>query len=92
MVGWQYRAKCRGLEPSIFFNDEFQTKPSNSYRRICAECPVISECLEYALVYNLQGVWGGTTDRDRRRIPQHKIDMLRDDYRESGLYDDRLKA
>jgi WhiB family redox-sensing transcriptional regulator len=38
-------------------------------KRICATCPVKEPCLEYALEYRIDhGVWGGTTERQRRRI------------------------
>ena len=36
---------------------------------ICAECPVREPCLEYALtVREKHGVWGGRTERERRRL------------------------
>ena len=38
-------------------------------RRMCAGCPVRAECLEYALLHRIpQGVWGGASERERRRI------------------------
>jgi hypothetical protein len=37
-------------------------------KAICAECPYKIRCLEYALKNHEQGIWGGTTERDRRRI------------------------
>ena len=38
-------------------------------RRICATCPVIEPCLEYALLNRVDhGVWGGCSERERRRI------------------------
>jgi WhiB family redox-sensing transcriptional regulator len=38
-------------------------------RKICAGCPVASTCLEYALEHrNEHGVWGGCSERERRRI------------------------
>jgi hypothetical protein len=37
-------------------------------KAICAECPYKVRCLAYALKNNEQGIWGGTTERDRRRI------------------------
>ncbi|MCL4312775.1 MAG: WhiB family transcriptional regulator [Actinobacteria bacterium] len=55
------------MHPSTFF-------PSDGVgveiaRRICADCPVRSQCLEYALIYRIDhGVWGGTSERERRRI------------------------
>lgn len=36
-------------------------------KRLCQGCPVIEECLEYALTANEPwGVWGGTTARERK--------------------------
>ena len=37
-------------------------------KAICAECPYKVRCLTYALKNHEQGIWGGTTERDRRRI------------------------
>jgi WhiB family transcriptional regulator, redox-sensing transcriptional regulator len=65
--GWMLRAKCRGVNPSEFF-------PSDGVgvefaQRICGNCPVRGECLEYALKFRIEhGVWGGASERERRRI------------------------
>lgn len=59
--------ECADKPPSLFF-------PSDGVgvdvaRRVCAECPVRQECLEYALANRIDhGVWGGTSERERRRI------------------------
>ena len=38
-------------------------------RKICDRVPVKPECLEYALTYRIDhGVWGGASERERRRI------------------------
>lgn len=38
-------------------------------RKICATCPVREACLDYALEHRIDhGVWGGTSERERRRI------------------------
>ena len=38
-------------------------------RKICATCPVVEPCLEYALANRIEhGVWGGCSERERRRI------------------------
>jgi WhiB family transcriptional regulator, redox-sensing transcriptional regulator len=64
---WMLRARCREVSSSEFF-------PSDGVgveraRRVCAECPVKTECLEYALKYRIDhGVWGGCSERERRRI------------------------
>lgn len=82
---WQEEAACKGVDTSIFFLDEHQIYPRNTFKDYCNHCPVKEECLEFALVFNLVGVWGGMTDRERRRIPQRNIDFLKADYEEAGL-------
>jgi WhiB family redox-sensing transcriptional regulator len=59
--------KCHTLPPATFF-------PSDGVgvevaRRICADCPTKEPCLEYALANRIDhGVWGGCSERERRRI------------------------
>ena len=64
---WMGRGKCKEMAPGTFF-------PSDGLgvlaaQRICEECPVASACLEYALDNRIDhGVWGGKSERERRRI------------------------
>ncbi len=46
-------------------------------RKICATCPVTATCLEYALENRIDhGVWGGCSERERRRIlKRRKVDL-----------------
>jgi len=68
---WMARGNCRSEAPSVFF-------PSDGVgvdfaRRICADCPVKSPCLEYALRNGIDhGVWGGASERERRRIARRR--------------------
>ncbi|MFT3854925.1 MAG: WhiB family transcriptional regulator [Ilumatobacteraceae bacterium] len=64
---WRESGACRGLEPSIFYPDD--DDEALDAKAVCAECPVRITCLEYALqVREKQGVWGGATERERRRL------------------------
>jgi WhiB family transcriptional regulator, redox-sensing transcriptional regulator len=64
---WMAEGNCRFEPPATFF-------PSDGVgvevaKRICATCPVKEPCLEYALEFRIDhGVWGGTSERQRRRI------------------------
>jgi WhiB family transcriptional regulator, redox-sensing transcriptional regulator len=64
---WMARGLCTNVPPSRFF-------PSDGAgvelaRKICAECPVKEPCLEHALEERIDhGVWGGCSERERRRI------------------------
>lgn len=35
---------------------------------LCAACPFVDECRDWALTHDVYGVWGGTTDADRDEI------------------------
>jgi WhiB family redox-sensing transcriptional regulator len=64
---WMHHGLCREEPPSRFFPSD--GVGVDAARRICASCPVKAECLEYALVHRIDhGVWGGTSERERRRI------------------------
>jgi len=83
---WQNEAKCGGQETSEFFDNEDKAK------QFCVGCPVIEECLETALVYNYEGVWGGTTSKERRRFPERDRIFIREDYKDSGMFNPSLKV
>ena len=64
---WMQRGLCREIAPAVFFPSD--GVGVESARRICANCPVKGECLEYALEFRIDhGVWGGCSERERRRI------------------------
>jgi WhiB family redox-sensing transcriptional regulator len=64
---WMGEGKCRDMDPGLFFpSDGLGVQVA---QRICRECPVKVSCLEYALDNKVDhGVWGGTSERERRRI------------------------
>jgi WhiB family redox-sensing transcriptional regulator len=64
---WMDNARCIDLSPSEFFPNE--GVGVEVAKRVCAECIVKEECLEYALTHRIDhGVWGGSSERERRRI------------------------
>lgn len=65
-INWQEEAACRDLPPSYFFPSD--GAGVEAAKQICAECVVKADCLEYALSNRIDhGVWGGTSERERRR-------------------------
>jgi WhiB family redox-sensing transcriptional regulator len=58
---------CRGLDASIFYPDN--DDDAEIATQVCEECGVRTACLEFALAEREKtGVWGGATERERRRI------------------------
>lgn len=69
---WAQRAACLNKNPEIFF--PFKGGTTLPAKRICAACQVRSECLERALSVNERyGVWGGLSERERRRLAQRGV-------------------
>lgn len=64
---WIDDALCAQVDTEIFYPEKGGTlRPA---KRICRDCPVINECLEWALDNDLYyGVFGGKSAPQRRRI------------------------
>lgn len=68
---WRNRAACRGIDPDIFF--PVTEEDAVEAKAICDSCPVREACLEFALAAReKEGVWGGATERERRRIVRQR--------------------
>ena len=64
---WMKQAACRGVDPEVFY----PTTTSGVKRAVqyCTGCPVRVDCLLYAINIGEEwGIWGGLTERDRRRV------------------------
>ncbi|MCU1392973.1 MAG: putative WhiB family transcriptional regulator [Ilumatobacteraceae bacterium] len=67
VIVWRELGACRGLDPSMFYPDE--EDDAATAKAVCQQCDVRIACLEHALASReKQGVWGGATERERRRI------------------------
>ena len=58
---------CRDIDPGVFFpNSEVEEAHARS---VCSRCTVRLDCLALALsTPRMEGVWGGLTARERRRL------------------------
>ena len=69
---WRSVAACRDTNPEMFF-PVGSTGPAISQieaaKAICRSCDAQAPCLEFALATNQEaGVWGGTSEDERRRL------------------------
>lgn len=70
-IVWRELGACKGLDPSIFYPDD--ESEANDAKAVCTACSVRVACLEYALQSReKQGVWGGATERERRRMVRQR--------------------
>lgn len=74
---WMTRGRCVSVSPSRFFPSD--GAGVEAARKICADCPVKEPCLEHALTNRIDhGVWGGCSERERRRILKRRRAGLAD--------------
>lgn len=63
---WRAQALCARGKPELWFSPG--AIEHQEAKRICRDCPVRAECLQYAMETPVDhGIWGGLTERERRR-------------------------
>jgi WhiB family transcriptional regulator, redox-sensing transcriptional regulator len=69
---WRADAACVGLETEFFFPVGTSGHALDQIARakaVCERCPVIAQCLEWALRTNQDaGIWGGRSEDERRTM------------------------
>lgn len=75
---WRDDAACSGSGTDLFFPISEEDPQVEAAKEVCAACPVMDECLAYALSTNqTEGVWGGMTGSERRRLRRRIRDRQR---------------
>ena len=76
---WWRDAACRGIHETLFIPPSTrETKRDRKARekaakRICAACPVLDACRDYALrVDERLGIWGGLTECERTQLSESR--------------------
>ena len=86
---WMRKGNCNGVDPATFFPERGQT--TREAKAICDGCSVKARCLDYAIVHEESwGVWGGTSEQDRRNMRRKRpngrsLPLWEDDQYEESL-------
>lgn len=68
---WQLDAACRDYDVETFYPKDARGQALAAH--ICRSCPVIAECLEYALATReVHGTWGGASEHERVKIRRRR--------------------
>ena len=69
-LGWMSRGSCRQMDPELFFPVAAgalrASRQAATAKAVCGRCAVRADCLSYALEIMPEGIWGGTTQDERR--------------------------
>jgi WhiB family redox-sensing transcriptional regulator len=64
---WAVFSACREADPTLFFAS--RRVDERAALAVCSTCTVQDECLSFALETRERfGVWGGTSERERKRL------------------------
>jgi WhiB family transcriptional regulator, redox-sensing transcriptional regulator len=71
-AGWMSRGACRPEAPELFLPVD-QAGPApleriSEAKTVCGRCPVCLSCLSHAVMTRQDGIWGGTTEAERRAM------------------------
>jgi hypothetical protein len=75
---WHARAYCRWIGQDgwrLFFpvtGTSARDLADVLYQEYCGGCPVLVQCLAYAMERGEYGIWAGTTEDDRRKLARIK--------------------
>lgn len=92
-MDWRDGAACTGIDSTIFVPSPTGREHYNLAEtqqqalRICNDCPVIDDCLDYAmwLPGGVEGVWGGIPTRElRSKLRRQTIRRMRLEHEGQG--------
>lgn len=68
---------CEGTDTEAFFtqNDKGTYNDKAMLQKICGNCKVVNECLDYALRHEVMGYWGNTTENQRHKL-RSKLNII----------------
>lgn len=65
---WMRDALCRQVDVGEVFYPDSRGNAREA-KQLCRQCPVIADCLAYALEHDEAfGIWGGLGPRERRAL------------------------
>ena len=71
-MDWRHHAICREADPELFFpigSSGPGLTQVEAAKVVCRRCPVVQDCLSWAIETGQDsGVWGGTSEDERRAL------------------------
>lgn len=85
MNEWREQAVCSQVDSDLWFPEKGEWGKSQQARDVCSRCPVINECLEFALTNGeVNGIWGGTTHEQRKELGYKEREHRKSDWCKRG--------
>ncbi len=76
---WREAGACNDMADVDFFPSAEDVAAIRRAQAVCDSCPVMDECLTYALETNQsEGIWGGMTATERAKLRRRWLRELRE--------------
>jgi len=63
---WKGVPSCTGIDVEVFFTEENGNYANFDYiKKLCNNCLVRVQCFDYAIEHLVEGIWAGTTKKER---------------------------
>lgn len=62
---WRTEARCQGMDTNWFFPNEKNLKRIRAAKAFCRGCSVRLQCIQFAIEYSCEGIYGGATTAER---------------------------
>lgn len=95
VADWRHDAACRDEDPEIFFPiaPSDSTLSAAAAKSVCQRCPVVHDCLTWALDSGQRlGVWGGLSELERRTLKRQRRELRLRLAKESSSQDAQIPS
>lgn len=75
---WLEYAACADVGVELFFPPDERSPLVAEAKAICAVCVVRAECLAWAMKNKPEGIWGGMTADERRKMHRNQMKAIRE--------------
>lgn len=71
---WREQSSCSQIDPELFYPDKENHLSPKTAKKVCAGCPVLDQCLDWALeTREKHGIWGGLTETERNVLLKNRF-------------------
>jgi hypothetical protein len=64
---------CTNFPDAYFIDDSNQVGQQKMAVNACATCPLMKECADYGIKWEIYGVWGGLTPQQRKLLRRKRV-------------------
>ena len=77
---WRMNRACAGVNTSVFFPLKITSSTISQAMSYCKNCSVRAECIQTAVIYGYDGIWGGSTMAQRNYLIKNEFNNITENF------------